>query len=235
MARITFNEKDNEALGLTILNDITHEIASNDIETIEIDGRDGVLLVDKQRLKPVEKSFNFILREDVPESTTPIGEWLMVKGWQDLELSWDNDYLYRATVINQLNIDEVLRQFGKLRVVFLVQPIKLLKDSLQSKPISNGGTVVNRGNLPAKPIIELTGYGDTVLTINGRKTPLEDVQGSIKLDMFHNVVSSGNLSAWEKVVYERDADKPYLDVGNNTISWSGDFTASITTMEGVRV
>lgn len=235
MAKITFNEKDNESFGLRILNDVTHEIASNDIDTIEINGRDGVLLVDRHRLKPVEKAFNFILRTDVVNSTTPIGEWLMVKGWKDLELSWDDEYLYRATVINQLNIDEVLRQFGKLRVVFLVHPIKLLKDSLQPKPISNGDTVINRGNLPAKPIIELKGYGDTVITINGRKTPLEDVQGSIKLDMYHNIVSSGNLSAWEKVIYERDADKPYLDVGNNTISWFGDFTASITTMEGVRV
>jgi phage-related protein len=235
MAEIIFNGISSQSFGLELINEVTHEIASNDIETVPIEGRDGVLLVDRQRLNPVEKAFPMVLKNEVYGTSSRISEWLGVKGWKDLELSWDPDYLYQATVINQISIDEVVKQFGKVRVVFLVHPIKMLKDSLTSRSLSKGQTIVNRGNVEAKPVITLNGYGDTVLTINGRRTALEDIQGTITLDMHRNLVYSGNLSVWDKVLREANTHKPFLDVGSNVINWTGDFTATITPYEGVRL
>lgn len=235
MASIKYNGISSKQLGLEITNEVTHELSSNDVEPVEIEGRDGVLLIDKKRLKPVERSYPMVLKNPVYDATTEISEWLGVKGWHDLELSWDEPFVYRATVINQISIEEVVRQFGKLRVAFLVHPIKYLKDSRNNRNIQKGATVQNRGNVEAKPIIELTGSGNTVLTINGRRTPLENVQGSIVLDMFNNMVYKDGLSEWDKLLYEAGAHKPFLDVGSNTINWTGDFTVKIKPMEGVRI
>lgn len=235
MANIIFNDISSDAFGLDIMNDVTHELSSNDIGLVPIEGRDGVLLQDNQRLKPVEKAFPMVLKNDVYATTSDISEWLNVKGWKGLELSWDPNYLYQATVINPISIDEVVKQFGKVRVVFLVHPIKYLKSSLPSRSIAKGQTVVNHGNVKAKPIIRLNGNGNTVLTINGRRTPLENIQGHITLDMHKNMVYSGNLSAWDKVLREENSHKPYLDIGNNVINWTGDFTATIIPYEGVKL
>ena len=234
MVEIIYNGKSTKDLNLRIMNEVEHELSSHDIETEVVPGRDGVLLLDNQRLKPVERAFPLRLTDDVYQSTTEIAEWLGVKGWHDLELSWDEGYVYQATVINTISISEVLKQLGKLQVVFLVHPIKYFKDNSKIT-VNKEGTVVNRGNIEAKPLIELTGSGNTVITINGRRTVLEDIQGSITLDMKNRMVYKGNLSAWEKVVREENAVFPHLDVGSNKISWTGNFTMRMVKNEGVRI
>lgn len=234
MAEIIYNGQSTKDFKLKILNDVTHELSAYDIEPLAVLGRDGVLLLDNQRLKPVERSFPMRLEDGVYQSTTEIAEWLGAKGWHDLELSWDDGYVYQATVINTISIVEVLKQLGKLQVVFLVHPIKYFKDNSETT-ITSGSTILNRGNVQAQPLIKLTGSGDTTITINGRRTVLEDVQGSIILDMKKRMVYSGNLSAWEKVVREENAVFPHLDVGENTILWTGDFTMTMVKNEGVRI
>lgn len=234
MAIITYNGKSTKDFNMRVENALTHELSAHDIETESIPGRDGVLLIDNQRLKPVERAFPLRMEKDVYPNTTEIADWLGEKGWHDLELSWDDDYIYKATVINTIAIDEVLKQLGKLRVAFLMHPIKYLKDN-PTTTISKGSKVTNAGNVVAHPLIELTGNGNTVITINGRRTVLEDIQGSITLDMESRMIYKGNLSAWDKVVREENAVFPYLDVGENTISWTGNFTMKITVNGGVRI
>lgn len=234
MAEIIYNGVSTKDYNLRIINEVSHELSSHDIETEVVPGRDGVLLLDNQRLKPVERAFPLRLIDDVYQSTTEIAEWLGVKGWHDLELSWDEGYIYQATVINMISISEVLKQLGRLQVVFLVHPIKYFKDNSKIT-VTKEESLINRGNVKAHPLIELTGSGNTVITINGRRTVLEDVQGSITLDMKNRMVYKGNLSAWEKVVREENAVFPHLDVGNNKVSWTGDFTMKMVKNEGVRI
>ena len=234
VAEFIYNGKSTKDFDLRIINDVTHELSAYDVETEVVPGRDGVLLLDNQRLKPVERAFPLRLDDEVYQSTTEIAEWLGVKGWHDLELSWDEGYIYQATVINTISISEVLKQLGKLQVVFLVHPIKYFKDNSKATVVKEE-TIVNRGNVEAHPLIELTGSGNTTITINGRKTVLEDVQGSITLDMKNRMIYKGNLSAWEKVVREENSVFPHLDIGNNKISWAGDFTMKMVKNEGVRI
>lgn len=234
MAEIIYNGKSTKDFNMRVENALTHELSVHDVETEAIPGRDGVLLIDNQRLEPVERAFPLRMENDVYPNTTEIAEWLGAKGWHDLELSWDSDFIYQATVINTISIDEVLKQLGKLRVAFLMHPIKYFKDNSKIT-VTKEETIVNRGNVKAYPLIELAGSGNTTITINGRKTVLEDIQGSITLDMKNRMIYKGNLSAWDKVVREENAVFPHLDVGNNKISWTGDFTMKMVKNEGVRI
>uniref|UniRef100_UPI003F690DA2 hypothetical protein n=1 Tax=Streptococcus pluranimalium TaxID=82348 RepID=UPI003F690DA2 len=54
-AYFSFNGKKSTDFNLFITTDIKYKSTSYDVETIEIGGRDGVLLKDKHRLKPVEQ------------------------------------------------------------------------------------------------------------------------------------------------------------------------------------
>ena len=87
---IKFDGKKSSDFGLKIINDIEFSSTSYDVETIEVPGRDGVLLKDNQRLKPVKREFPMKINtvERLSTSEIAISDWLNVKGWKELELSW---------------------------------------------------------------------------------------------------------------------------------------------------
>lgn len=219
---------------------MSHISSTYDVETIEIAGRDGALLVDNQRLKPVEQAFPFVVKPKNKKFSQVAGDlsnWLGAKGYQDFEKSWDSDYLYRATFLETFEIDEVISQFGRVQLAFLFHPIKYLKSEQKEITVTNGQTIVNKGNVPSNPIIKLTGSGDTTLTINGRQTKLKGIQGELIWNGERKLVYKGNFtSQWGAVVAEEGQyNTPMLDVGANVISWTGDFTMKMVQNGGVKI
>ncbi|HEQ5253209.1 TPA: phage tail family protein, partial [Streptococcus pyogenes] len=194
MRYIEFNGTKSNDLGLLLERERSIKSTNNDVDLIEVAGRDGVLIKDNERLKAVEQDFPFSLVGDVTANQQKISEWLHVKGWHDLALSWDKDYIYRASVVNLFEIDEILKQFGRLKINFLIHPIKYLKTGKQEVPLVNGSTLQNPGNVQAKPILKIKGIGNGVLTINGFKTGLENVQGELVIDMERHLVYKDVLS-----------------------------------------
>ncbi|WOK48417.1 phage tail protein [Streptococcus equi subsp. equi] len=235
MRYIEFNGKKSDSFGLLLERERSIKSTSNDVDLIEVDGRDGVLLKDNGRLKAIEQDFPFSLVGDVTVDQQKISEWLHVKGWHNLVLSWDNDYIYRASVVNLFEIDEILKQFGRLKINFLIHPIKYLKTGKQEVSLVNGGTLQNPGNVQAKPLLKIKGTGNGVLTINGFETGLENVQGELVIDMERHLVYKDVLSAWDNIVRTERHRMPLFDVGQNSISWTGNFTITAVPNWGVKV
>ena len=236
-AYIEFNEIRSDSLGLRIYNDMTHESTGYDIETVVVPGRHGELLLSNDRLKAVNKSFPFRLlsEKNVTEQQIKISEWLNVEGYKPLLLSWEKDFEYRAAFISTFEIQEILRNFGKLKVDFLVHPIKYYKDGLKMRSLNNGETLIGKGNVSAQPIIKIVGSGNCDLSINGRMTKLKDIQGGITLDMQSNTIYYGTQGAWDKFVRSPESVKPYLDTGKNVVKWTGNFKVEIAPHWGVKV
>lgn len=236
MGYFTFNGKSSLDFGLRVTNDYKIVSTGNDVDTVTVDGRDGDLLISNNRLKSVSIELPCTIKSNksLQALSTDISNWLNVEGYKDMTLSWDSDYIYRVAFIETFEIASIMRQFGTIKLNFLAQPVKFFKDSMQRQNLSNGLSLNGKGNVKAKPIIKLTGSGETILTINGRKTKLKDVQGNIVLDMQSNQVYSGNLSAWNKVVRSPEFVMPFLDPGRNLISWTGNFTAEIAPFWGVK-
>lgn len=235
MRYIEFNGKKSDSFGLLLERERSIKSTSNDVDLIEVDGRDGVLLKDNGRLKAIEQDFPFSLVGDVTVNQQKISEWLHVKGWHDLVLSWDNDYIYRASVVNLFEIDEILKQFGRLKINFLIHPIKYLKTGKQEVSLVNGGTLQNPGNVQAKPLLKIKGTGNGVLTINGFETGLENVQGELVIDMERHLVYKDVLSAWDNIVRTERHRMPLFDIGQNKISWTGNFTITAVPNWGGKV
>lgn len=235
MRYIEFNGTKSNDLGLLLERERSIKSTNNDVDLIEVAGRDGVLLKDNDRLKVIEQDFPFSLVGDVTVYEQKISEWLHVKGWHDLVLSWDKDYIYRASVVNLFEIDEILKQFGRLKIHFLIHPIKYLKTGKQSVSLVSGATLQNPGNVQAKPILKIKGTGNGVLTINDFETGLENVQGELVIDMERHLVYKDVLSAWDNIVRTEHHRMPLFDIGQNKISWTGDFTITAVPNWGVKV
>lgn len=234
---IKFDGKKSSDFGLNIINDIEFSSTSYDVETIEVPGHDGVLLKDNQRLKPVKREFpmKFHTVERLTTSEVAISDWLNVKGWKELEFSWEPDYIYLATFIESFSVKELLRNFGEVKLNFLIHPIKFLKTGRNEIPLTNGMTLKNLGNVQSKPLIKIIGNGDGILTINGYQLSLESVQNELTIDMQKHLVYSGNLSAWDKITRNGKHRMPLFDVGDNMISWTGNFTMTAVPNWGVKL
>ena len=237
MGSFTFNATSSTTHGLRVTNDYVINSTGNDVETVAVPGRDGDLLISKNRLKSVtlELPCTVLTTRKLTDAGSEISNWLNVDGYKDLTLSWDPDFIYRSAFIETFEIAGLMRQFGKVKLNFLTYPVKFYKQGRTTQTLSNGATVNGIGNVNAKPIITLVGSGDCTLTINGRKTKLKAVQNRITLDMQANQVYSGNLQAWDKVVRSPQFQMPYLDYGRNLISWDGNFTATMIPNWGVKL
>jgi predicted phage tail component-like protein len=237
MGSFTFNGVSSTTHGLRVTSDYVINSTGNDVETVAVPGRDGDLLISKNRLKSVtlELPCTVLSNRKLTDAESEISNWLNVDGYKDLTLSWDPDFIYRSAFIETFEIAGLMRQFGKVKLNFLTYPVKFYKQGRTAQTLSNGATVNGIGNINAKPIITLVGSGDCTLTINGRKTKLKAVQNRITLDMQANQVYSGNLQAWDKVVRSPQFQMPYLDAGRNLISWDGNFTATMIPNWGVKL
>lgn len=237
MGTFTFNGVSSTTHGLRVTSDYVINSTGNDVETVAVPGRDGDLLISKNRLKSVtiELPCALLSNRKLTDAGSEISNWLNVDGYKDLTLSWDPDFIYRSAFIETFEIASLMRQFGKVKLNFLTYPVKFYKQGRTTQTLSNGATVNGLGNVKAKPIITLVGSGDCTLTINGRKTKLKAVQNRITLDMQANQVYSGNLQAWDKVVRSPQFQMPYLDYGRNLISWDGNFTVTMIPNWGVKL
>lgn len=236
-AYILFDGKKSTDFGLRITNDVEHESTYQDVEMIEVDGRNGALLLYKGRLKAIERAYpvRLLAKNRVTDAQVGISNWLNVKGWKDLELSWEPAYIYKATHITPFSIKELMTNFAEFRIVFTVHPIKYLKTGKQEVSLANGGILENPGNVQAKPILKIKGTGNGVLTINGFETGLENVQDELVIDMERHLVYKDALSAWDNIVRTERHRMPLFDVGQNNISWTGNFTITAVPNWGVKV
>lgn len=212
------------------------ESAQPDIDQIEIDGRNGVLLVDNERLKPVNRSFPFSFVTDhyrhIAFREEDAAEWLSAKGFKNLELSWDQDYIYKAAVVNSFDVTETVRKFGKGTLDFLIHPIKYLKIGQIEKTISNGGVLFNPTKRKAYPKITLTGTGNVTITINDQSLVLKNITGGIVIDNENLTVTYRGQSQYDWLY----SDFVHLDKGKNVISWDNSaFTLKIIPNYGVKV
>ena len=237
MGSFTFNGVSSTTHGLRVTSDYIISSTGSDVETVAVPGRDGDLLISKNRLKSVtiELPCTVLSNRNLTDAESDISNWLNVDGYKDLTLSWDPDFIYRSAFIETFEIASLMRQFGKVKLNFLTYPVKFYKQGRTTQTLSNGATVNGLGNVKANPVITLVGSGDCTLTINGRKTKLRAVQNTITLDMQARQVFSGNLPAWDKVVRAPQYQMPFLDAGRNLISWDGDFTVKMAPFWGVKL
>lgn len=148
--------------------------------------------------------------------------WLHGKG--DIQFSNEPDKYYRVEIHEQIDFERLLR-FKTAEVKFYTQPFKYSATE-RTKTVNVAGLktaeVRNAGNYFSKPIITFTGTGTVNVSVNGlQKCVLNLGAGeSITLDADKQEAYTGD------VLKNRQMDGEFitLEVGKNTITWTGDLT-----------
>ena len=135
------------------------------------------------------------------------------------------DKFYRYQIIEQIDFERLVR-FRTATVKFHVQPFKhsrveTKKSFTFDRADITSVVVRNSGNTIARPIITIEGEGNILLSLNG-KAIFAIVFGedrSITIDTEKMEAYNGNILKNRHVA--GDYDNFVLNVGLNTISWSG--------------
>ena len=186
--------------------------AQKDINLIEVEGRSGFLTQDLGSYRGIVKSVECIVKD--LSQVDYICEWLDGSG--EVIFSNEPDKVYKAVIVNQIELIKLVKTYHSFLVQFNCQPHKY---SLQNDIITleSTGTIYNSGSAIALPIIKLFGTGSITLTINGNIVNLTNVVDYVTID-------SELIDCYKDTQLLNNSmtgEFPVLEVGNNNISWTG--------------
>ena len=210
------------------------------VEHVRIPGRAGDLT--RTEGEDVYNSYIHTTEIHVPQGihVRNVYDWLRGEGW--LTTSSEPDRRQMARVIGAITLDKVSKNLDIWRgtVQFYCQPLKQLLWE-PTVTITAAGTVVNNGDVPARPLWKITAgsSGTVVLTVSrtaGSTTSSETItvtsvgSGSVIFvdsELMEVLNFAGNVS----LAPYASGDFPILGPGNNSISGSGWTSIEITKRE----
>ena len=215
---VLWNNTNLRTKGIIVENIPTITKGKKRIDTYEIEGRNGVLMVDKGTYDTFIVSLSCHFNET--NSLDEIKSFLDGYG----KLSIDGVREYEAVVNNKIDFEEVATSgFRSFPLQFLCNPIahSILSSSAS---ISESPTTINIDQtFNTYPTITLKGSGNVSITFNNKtfyltnlnstKTYLLDCETKEFYDGSNNNCSN-----------QMNGDFPYLVPGNNTISYTGTIT-----------
>jgi phage-related protein len=89
--------------------------------------------------------------------------------------------------------------------------------------LASGDSIVNSHTRYSKPEFEITGTGDITLTLNGAEFSVKGLEANqtIIIDSTRHVTYSGDTL----LIGKTEGKYPLLDVGSNTVSWTGSISS----------
>ena len=141
----------------------------------------------------------------------------------------EQDKYYNYQIIEQIDFERLVR-YRTATVKIHVQPFKF--SSVESSKIfditnQTSINIRNNGNITSKPIITITGTGTINLSLNNEQMfviDLEDTSTTIALDINNMNAYDPTTNAYMNREVTGNYDNFALNVGLNTISWSGTIT-----------
>ena len=188
---------------------------------ITIPGRNGALHIDEGCYEGYNLSVECGKRGT--ENLKDIVGWLDGNG--DLILSTEPDKVYRARISNVISSSDVIYLYNSFLVQFNVFPFKYSTSAVNSYAdnftLTSPCVVFNKGSVYAEPIIRIYGTGNIILTINSMDYGILGVEEYIIIDSEMMEVYKGNINYNNKF---SAMEFPRFEVGENSISWTGNVT-----------
>lgn len=190
----------------------------------EIDGRDGDI-VTYLGYGSYDKEFKIGLygNYDVDE----VIKYFNSSG--TVTFSNEEDKYYNYQILDQIDFERLLR-FKEATVRMHIQPFKYSNvEAKKSFTITNQTSINirNNGNFISKPVLTITGTGTINLSLNNEQLfviDLGETSTSIVLDINNMNAYNPTTNAYMNRAVTGNYNNFVLNIGTNTISWSGTIT-----------
>ena len=189
----------------------------------EIDGRDGDVIT-KLGYSAYDKTLQIGLYGDF--DIDQVISFFNSEG--QVIFSNEPDKYYNYQILEQIDFERLIR-FRTASVMMHVQPFKYSSVETTKTFNISGSTsvsIINNGNYVSKPIINITGTGTINLSLNGNQIFVINMGTNAQITIDTNLMEAYNPTNQNLV--NRNITGNYdnfkLNMGTNTISWSGSIT-----------
>ena len=213
METFTFNGVVSDTKGIIVKKMPPLVSPKRNIETIQVDGRNGTLHIDNGTYE----SYNITI-ECVITDLTKINEikaWLI--GIGTIEFSTNTNVVYDCVVKNQISFDKYLKVLREFPLQLEIQPIGKSSTTTTVTKTSAGSFTVG-GTIGVAPSLEIKGTGTATITLNGTAFTITDLSTTatiVDCDLMNVTVSGVGVNDRFTGTF------PSLIVGSNSISWTG--------------
>lgn len=200
--------------------------AEEEVETIQIAGRDGNLYRKKGTVKDIsiEITYNFMSEdaENWAEDFRSIKRRFLKQSAGELMLSDDPGYFYKVKNIEIGTNERLAKRIGKFTVTFTCEGYMYLTEGKESRALPD--TLYNAFEV-SKPVYEITGDGLCTLNVNGTELTA-NVGGKLLIDTELQLCYTAVKETANRRLtgYYEDL---YLKEGENTFNVSPEFTVKI--------
>lgn len=168
--KLIFNNYLAEDLGFIVVEGPPEILAQEQYELIEVEGRNGNLLVNKGTYPDLEKTFtittvDYLETEDIPAMMEKIKQWFFDITDNRLFYAYSDRYNIVRKVIFTEDIKTSFEEFGDFQVTFLCEPFYYLDNEedivIEANSKGEGHLIYeNKGDLDSYPILKIHGIGD---------------------------------------------------------------------------
>ena len=192
------------------------------VQVEDIDGRDGDIIT-KLGYSAYDKNLEIGLygTYDIDSIMTYFNQ----EG--TITFSNETDKYYKFSILNQIDYNRLLK-FRTATVTLHCQPFKYEVGETPKVLTSGDNTVKNKGNIYAKPILNITGSGTISVGLNGNQIFSIDLteEDDIVIDMEKLEAYDPDDGTLLNRAVTGDYDDFKLSVGDNTISLTGTITSA---------
>lgn len=189
-------------------------------QTYSVPGRNGDLHIDEGAFQNYTQPYECYYHTDqmTNETAHDVRAWLLASsGYRRLIDVYDPTHYRLATVLDELEIQNILNKYGRFTVNFNCDPrsFRLSGDYPQKL---TAPTVLRNDGSPALPIITVYGSGAGSLTVGNVTVQIVELDECITLDCETQNAYQGSQNRNSKI---SAPEFPTLLHGENPISWSG--------------
>lgn len=227
----SYDGEDSRDFNLAILETNTMTVSVPRYETIEIPGRNGVILSPLSTFENVDiyykvRVFGVLSNMSMDALCGRLSAWLTSKiAYKNLLDSYRPGYFRQGFVKNALTIEKQFREVGDAKITFSCKPF--LYSDVGQTPVSFSAPsdIVNPEAFPSTPLIVVHGSGAGSVTIGGTVVTINAMDGELYLDS--DTENAYSLSAGVPVnqngsIYAPEF--PRLQPGENSVAWTGGVT-----------
>ncbi len=215
VGQVYFKDKSHEEFDLLATSLGRRKKGEEQVEVYEIPYSDCEFSVHTGKYKFYNRSMEFMINDNSQRGK--IYKWL--NGYGKLRTEIDPGGYFKAEIIQMIESEKLAGLYDKILVTFKINPPFFYLDSGDNPIVlTSAQTINNPGTHTSDPMMRIMGNGNATVSINGRIMVFQNIETFLDIDPdIIPAVYKNNENVGEKMV----GDLPYLDLGLNEITWSG--------------
>lgn len=221
---IEFNGINSNDIGFKLQRLPIVNIPSKKYEELNNDNIDGKLYREKNTYNTFNLDIDCIFYKNYTQENRNLLTNFIKSGLGDLVLGWEEDLVYKAKLINGIEIMDITDSIREFTLKFEVQPFKIVKSGLDQIQVFSGMEHIleNKGNIFTYPIVKIYSKPSSSFFINDKEYIVGNnfPEGWIIIDSKRRDVYGENGENLNKYFNYKN-DFPILEEGQNKIYFTG--------------